>query len=85
MWAIDAWRINTADLKAWVIEARALWVECGRADIGDEKIGQILAAAPAGADGVWPYEPVREALEDAASPEIAIGMAVAVYSASGPS
>jgi hypothetical protein len=75
--------IKTVDLKAWVMEARALCSEHGRADIGDQKIGQILAAAPVGADGVWPCEPVREALEDVASQEIAIGMGIAVYNSRG--
>ena len=75
--------INTADLKAWVIEARSLCVKYGRAEIGDQKIGQILAAAPVGADGVWPCEPVREVLEEIGSPEIAIGMGIGVYNSRG--
>ena len=57
--------------------------EHGRGPIGDEKIGQILAAAPAGSEGVWPCEPVREVLEDIASPAIAQGIAIAVYNARG--
>ena len=64
-------------------ETRSLCLEHGRAAIGDQKIGQILSAAPVGADGVWPCEPVREVLEDVASREIAIGMGIAVYNARG--
>jgi hypothetical protein len=75
--------IKASDLKAWVTEARALCSEHGRADIGDRKIGEILAAAPIGTDGVWPCEPVREVLEDIASPEIAAGIAVTVYTERG--
>lgn len=75
--------INVADLKTWVTEARALCREYGRAEIGDQKIGQILAAAPVGDDGIWPCQPVREVLEDIASPEIAFGMGVAVYNSRG--
>jgi len=75
--------INAADLKTWVTETRSLCLEHGRVAIGDEKIGQILSAAPVGTDGVWPCEPVREVLEDIASREIAIGMGVAVYNARG--
>jgi hypothetical protein len=79
----DDGTIKTADLKAWVTEARSLCLEYGRAKIGDQKIGQILAAAPAGDDGIWPCAAVREVLEDVASPEIAIGMGVAVYNSRG--
>ncbi len=75
--------INAADLKTWVTEARSLCLEHGRAAIGDQKIGQILAAAPVGDDGIWPCKPVREVLEDIASPEIALGMGVAVYNSRG--
>jgi len=79
----DDGTIKAADLKAWITEARALCSEHGRAEIGDQKIGQILESAPAGADGVWPCEPVREVLEDIASQEIAIGMGIAVYNSRG--
>lgn len=79
----DDGTIKAADLKTWVTEARSLCLEYGRADIGDQKIGQILAAAPVSDDGIWPCQPVREVLEDVASPEIAIGMQVAVYNSRG--
>ncbi len=79
----DNGTIKPEDLKTWVTEARSLCLEYGRVDIGDQKIGQILAAAPAGDDGIWPCQPVREVLEDVASPEIAIGMRVAVYNSRG--
>ena len=75
--------IKAADLMAWIIEVRTLCREYGRAQIGDEKIGRILANAPVGADGVWPCEPVREVLEETASPDIAIGMAIGVYNSRG--
>jgi hypothetical protein len=75
--------IKTADLKAWVTETRSLCREYGRTEIGDQKIGRILAAAPVGDDGIWPCAPVREVLEDVASPEIGRGMGVGVYNALG--
>jgi hypothetical protein len=43
--------IKAADLKAWLIEVRSLCLEYGRAKIGDQQIGRILAAAPVGDDG----------------------------------
>jgi hypothetical protein len=75
--------IKAADLKAWIVEVRSLCLEYGRLGIGDEKIGQILAAAPVGDDGVWPCEPVREILEEIGSQDIAIGMGVGVYNSRG--
>lgn len=57
---------NTIDgevLEAWIKEARALAEEVGRLDIADSKIGQMLSASPTGADGNWPAEPVRDALD----------------------
>ena len=50
-------------LSQWVTEARRLCQERGRGSIGDERIGQVLAASPVGADGVWPCEPVRDILD----------------------
>jgi hypothetical protein len=55
----------------------------GRAKIGDQTIGQILATASVGEDGVWPYEPVRAVLEGIASQDIAAGMATGVYNLRG--
>ncbi len=75
--------IKAANLKAWMIEVRALCLEYGRAKVGDQKIGQILAAAPVGDDGVWPCVPVREVLEEIGSPDIATGMGIGVYNARG--
>jgi alpha-L-fucosidase len=46
-------------------------------------IGQLLAAAPADSDGLWPCAPVREALEEAASLNIAAGMSMGVYNSRG--
>ena len=55
--------VNAKHLAHWVFEARRLCSERGRADIGDQMVGQVLANAPEGADGIWPCEPVRDVLE----------------------
>ena len=59
--------VDGAVLSQWVTEARRLCRERGRESIGDSRIGAVLAAAPAGPDGIWPCEPVRDILEDVAS------------------
>ena len=60
-------------LSTWVNEARRMCRERDREDIGDQQIGQMLANAPVGEDGIWPCEPVRDLLDDLASRDIGIG------------
>jgi len=79
----ESGKIDTRNLKAWLTETRALCAKYGRAKIGDQTIGKILAAAPAGEDAIWPCESVREALEEIAAPDIAVGMGIGVYNARG--
>jgi len=55
--------LDAAALQEWVTNARELCAKAGRADIGDDQIGKILAAAPADPDGTWPATPVREVIE----------------------
>ncbi len=83
-WVLMHWRglpglhesgaIDSAHLKEWVTEARLLFAEGGRADIGDEQIGQVLSHCPAGEDGIWPAEAVREIIEMIGSANIESGI-----------
>ena len=66
--------INLKELKKWLEQARSRARQYGLMDIGDRMIGQLLSRCRAGADGVWPCEPVRDAIEGIASTEIRIGM-----------
>ncbi len=75
--------IDIEKLRAWLTEVRSLCLKHGRAKIGDQIIGQILATAPIGEDGVWPCEPVRAVLEEIGSQDIAVGMGVGVYNLRG--
>ena len=59
----DDGTIDVRVLEDWIKEARSLAKAVGREDIADSKIGQMLSASPMGADGNWPAEPVREALD----------------------
>ena len=65
--------VDAEVLSTWVIEARRMCKERDREDIGDQQIGQILANAPVGEDGIWPCEPVRDLLDDLGSSHIGIG------------
>lgn len=75
--------IDVKMLRAWLTELRSLCLKHGRAKIGDQIIGQILATAPVGEDSVWPCEPVRAVLEEIASQDIVVGMATGVYNLRG--
>ena len=61
--------IDVETLETWVSEARQLCGERGRENIGDRTVGNLLANAPTGEDGVWPCEPVRDLLDNLPSPE----------------
>lgn len=79
----DTGKIDEKALKAWVKEAQALCVKYGRAEIGYQKIGQLLSAPVVGKDGVWPCEEIRNVLEECGTSDMAIGVQVGVYNSRG--
>jgi hypothetical protein len=76
-------KINAEALQAWLTEARRLCAQHGRAEVGDQLIGQLLSRAQADGNGVWPCLPVCEVMESVASQQIATGFGVGVYNARG--
>lgn len=76
-------KVNEEALKAWVKEAQSLCVKHGRAEIGDQKIGQLLSAPIVGTDSIWPCEEVRKVLEECGTSDIATGVQVGVYNSRG--
>lgn len=76
--------IDPSHLTQWVQTARLALAESDRADIGDEQIGQVLAASPTGTDGIWPAEPVRDIIEAIGSTSLESGLNVGRYNARGP-
>ena len=75
--------IHTETLCAWVVEVRRLCVEYGRAEIGDQYIGQLLSRAPAEEGGAWPHLSICEAMERIASPQIGRGFNIGVHNGRG--
>jgi transcriptional regulator with XRE-family HTH domain len=75
--------VNGAELEAWVRNARIRCAEVGRAAIGDEIIGQVLAHAPTDDDGTWPCFSVRELIELTRSKDLESGIQVGVYNSRG--
>ncbi|MGZ9583812.1 hypothetical protein [Paenibacillus marinisediminis] len=76
-------RIDTTVLTEWLTEVRRLLSECARAEVGDQCLGQLLAKAPEGDNGIWPCEEVCEAMERIASSEIGKGFCIGVYNSRG--
>lgn len=75
--------VNAEHLATWVREARQTFSESGRATIGDELIGEVLAASPLGADGAWPAEAIRDVVEVVASERMETGLAIGRYNQRG--
>lgn len=91
---LESWRtvpgsvgqdIDGRALNSWIHRARTTMARIGRAVIGDERIGQMLAGSPADADGIWPHRAVRDALEELSSPPLERGFQIAVYNSRGVS
>lgn len=64
------------ELVAIVERARKLAAERRHSGIVDDHLGKALASSPAGTDGVWPHESVREVLERYRSEALADGFVV---------
>jgi hypothetical protein len=79
----DDAKIDVAKLKAWIADVRALCKAHAREEIGDSIIGELLSKAKAGADGIWPSEPVRDALEEVGTDRMAEGLTVGLYNQRG--
>jgi hypothetical protein len=72
----DAFRI-------WVDKAREATRAASRGTVGDLRIGQVLAFAPNGADGVWPDAAVRDLIDDLSSEDIERGIETGVVNKRG--
>ncbi|HWK71415.1 MAG TPA: hypothetical protein VNS29_11320 [Burkholderiaceae bacterium] len=76
--------IDEPTLYAWVVEVRRLAAECGREDITDEYIGQLLAHSPLHpTDETWPPQEVASVLEKISSEGIERGMMVERFNMRG--
>ena len=76
-------KIDIEELKAWLKTVRAELKTLGRADIGDERIGQLLARAAKKAPGHWPNAEICEAIEWMAEEHVARGFHVAERNSRG--
>jgi addiction module HigA family antidote len=79
----DLGELQADKLAAWVKTVRDACAELGRLDIADVCIGKLLSGAPAGNDGVWPCEPVRQVMEDVHSKRMMEGAHTGLYNSLG--
>ena len=70
-------------LAKWVGIVRKSCAELSRIGIADLVIGELLASAPAGKDGTWPCEAVRQVMEDIQSEDMMRGAHTGVYNSRG--
>jgi hypothetical protein len=75
--------IDEATLHDWIQKARAMGKAQGKLDVCDIRIGGVLAHAPRETDGSWPCIPVRDAIEEIASDDLASGFEVGIYNLRG--
>ncbi len=80
---MESGTVDAEALSYWVNEAQRLCKERGRSIIGDQRIGQILANAPTGTDGIWPCEPVRNLLDHIDNSHIGTGFTVGKFNLHG--
>ena len=82
-WVLNGWKgypgqrtdgsVDSNMVRSWVHDARLQFSESGRADIGDELIGESFAHAPVGQDGAWPAESIRDIIETIGSERLEVG------------
>ncbi|WP_342612997.1 hypothetical protein [Burkholderia ambifaria] len=76
--------VDEVVLKKWVHEVRRLAAECGREDITDEFIGQLLAhAKPKSENGAWPPNAIATLLDDLAANRIERGIEIERFNMRG--
>lgn len=79
----DLGELEAARLAKWIATVRQLCSELSRTDIADVCIGKLLSCAPVGKDGVWPCEPVRDAMEEIQSESMMRGAHTGIYNSRG--
>jgi len=76
-------KIDSETLVNWLDRARHLFRTFARVKVGDIRLGQLLAKAPGGENGLWPCEAICEAMEKIGSQEVREGFSIEVYNSRG--
>ena len=76
--------LDEVALGAWVTEVRRLCAEADRAEVGDVRLGEMLAGSSNDlADGAWPHRAVRQVLGTARSEHLDSGFCSGVHDKRG--
>jgi len=75
--------IDPEKFATFVSEVRRLAAEQDRLTVCDVKLGEIMAHAPNGEDGRWPFEPAREVLEMSPNDEMLRGFMTGTFNKRG--
>lgn len=78
----DDGQIDGQALENWISNARSTASACGRGNVADTVIGQMLGNAPTDPDGFWPHLAIRALLEKLECPKIDDGIVLGVRSGS---
>jgi hypothetical protein len=77
-------KINAHELSEWVVKARTLMAAKDLDEIGDQRIGFILAHAPQDSDEpFWPPSAVCQVIESTASDQVQRGFAIECFNKRG--
>lgn len=79
----DDGTIDRAALIAWITQARERFGQLARRRVGDSQIGQLLGRTIVGADGIWPNEAVRDALEQCGGEDLLRGVEIGLFNSRG--
>ena len=79
----DDGEVDADALRKWVVRARELATKEHRAAIGSQQIGRVLRYVPAGTDGVWPAEALRELVEELQDHELELGLEIEIQNSRG--
>jgi hypothetical protein len=70
--------IDADALRVWVVAARESLRQSGHDEIGDQKVGEVLARVRGGDSEMWPPACVRELIEDFSSESLEEGFYLGV-------
>jgi hypothetical protein len=75
--------VDSSVLISWLVDVRERFKAVGRLGVGDARIGELLGRSHPGADGIWPNEAVRDALETCASERMLRGIEIGIFNNRG--
>jgi hypothetical protein len=75
--------LDAQEIKKWVARVRAACKDLAREKICENALGKLFSTAPVGEDGIWPCEPVRDALEEIATETLSRTVKTGLYNARG--